>query len=125
MAAGGPSGVITVWNLEQNKLQTVIKDAHDGPLRRLVFFAGEPVLMSAGADNALKQHIFDNEDGSARLLRYRSGHAAPPHCLQFYGQEGRVLLSAAGDQAVRVFSVIQDQQSLELSQVRLHYMILL
>ena len=74
--------------------------------------------MSSAADNSLKQHIFDNEDGSGRLLRFRSGHAAPPHRVLFYGQEGRVLLSAAGDQAVRVFSVIQDQQSREMSQVR-------
>ena len=73
--------------------------------------------MSSAADNALKQHIFDNEDGTGRLLRFRSGHAAPPHRLAFYGQEGRVILSAAGDHAVRVFSVIQDQQSREMTQV--------
>jgi U3 small nucleolar RNA-associated protein 21 len=78
---------------------------------------GEPVLMSSAADNSLKQHIFDNEDGSGRLLRFRSGHAAPPQRLMFYGPEGRVLLSAAADHAVRVFSVIQDQQSREMSQV--------
>jgi U3 small nucleolar RNA-associated protein 21 len=74
--------------------------------------------MSSAADNSLKQHIFDNEDGSGRLLRFRSGHAAPPHCIMFYGQEGRVLLSAAADHSVRVFSVVQDQQSREMSQVR-------
>lgn len=108
-----------MWNLEQSKLQTVIGDAHGGAVTALAFFAGEPVLMSAGADNALKHHIFDNDDGSARLLRCRAGHTAPPLRLQFYGADGRVLLSAAADQAMRVFSVIQDQQSRELSQVLL------
>ena len=34
MAAGGGAGVVTVWNLEQRKLHTVLRDAHDGPLVR-------------------------------------------------------------------------------------------
>lgn len=78
MAAGGGTGVVTIWNLKEQNLQTVLKDAHDGTLSTLQFFAGEPVLMSAAADNSVKHWIFDNADGSARLLRFRSGHAAPP-----------------------------------------------
>ena len=42
--------------------------------------------MSSGGDNAVKQWIFDGEDGAARLLRFRSGHAAPPCCVRFYGR---------------------------------------
>ncbi len=45
-------------------------------------------------DNALKQWVFDAMDGSARLLRFRSGHAAPPTCLTHYGEAGTRLLSA-------------------------------
>ena len=32
MAAGGVSGAITVWHLEEKRLSTVIGDAHDGPV---------------------------------------------------------------------------------------------
>lgn len=193
MAAGGGAGVITVWDLEQRKLQTVIRDAHDAPIVQLHFFpgarmcmgepfcvfgaqqagaagctgarvaaagahqqqtgegsgapqllrcgaysargqrlecrqsthtplparthapsvdhptpphptnlvpavtrAGEPLLMSAGADNALKQWVFDAADGAARLLKFRSGHAAPPTAVRHYGTDGRRLLSAGG-----------------------------
>eukprot|EP00892_Ulva_mutabilis_P007621 jgi/Ulvmu1/5230/UM022_0023.1 len=117
LAAGGSAGSVTVWNLESRKLQTVLKGAHSGALTALSFFPSEPVLMSSAADNSLKHFIFDNEDGSGRLLRFRSGHGAPPQKLLFYGTSGNVLLSAAADQALRVFSVIQDQQSRELSQV--------
>jgi U3 small nucleolar RNA-associated protein 21 len=81
----------------------------------LHFFVGEPVLMSSAGDNAVKQWIFDADDGTGRLLRFRSGHAAPPVVVRFYG-EGRRLLSAGADRAFRVFSTIQDQQSRELSQ---------
>jgi U3 small nucleolar RNA-associated protein 21 len=116
LAAAGDGGAITIWHLGERKLQTVIHGAHASAVTHLHFFAGEPILMSSGADNSIKHFIFDNADGSARELRSRSGHTAPPTCLAFYGSN--VLLSAAQDQAVRVFSVVQDQQSRELSQVR-------
>ena len=40
MAAGGGAGVVTVWNLEQRRLHTLIRDAHDAPLVSLHFFTG-------------------------------------------------------------------------------------
>ena len=98
MAAGGGAGVVTVWNLEARRLHAVLRDAHDAPLTALHFFAGEPRLMSAGRDNALKQWVLDDagESGAARLLRFRSGHAAPPTVLRYYGESGTRLLSAGG-----------------------------
>ncbi|KAF5840981.1 quinon protein alcohol dehydrogenase-like superfamily [Dunaliella salina] len=73
--------------------------------------------MSSGADNALKHWVFDNmADAAPRLLRFRSGHAAPPTVVAHYGEGGLRLLAAGSDRAFRVFSTIQDQQSRELSQ---------
>lgn len=69
MAAGGGSGAVTVWNLEARRLHTIIRDAHTAPITALYFFPGEPRLMSAGADNSLKQWVFDSADNTARLLR--------------------------------------------------------
>lgn len=116
MAVGGDSGTVSVWSLEGKRLRTLITGAHDGGVVSARFFDGQPVLMTSGADNAVKHWIFDNQDGSARLLRFRAGHSAPPTHVTFYG-EGKRLLSAGGDRALRVFSTIQDQQSKELSQV--------
>lgn len=93
MAAGGTAGVITLWNLEEKRLQTIIRDAHDAPLLSLHFFAGEPRLMSSAADNSVKQWLFDAPDGSGRLLRFRSGHSKPPATVRYYG-DGTRLLSA-------------------------------
>ncbi|KMZ58759.1 putative WD-repeat protein [Zostera marina] len=115
LASGCSSGVINIWNLKKRKLQSVIREAHDASIASLHFFANEPVLMSSAADNSIKMWIFDTTDGDARLLRFRSGHSAPPLCLRFYGH-GRQILSAGQDRAFRLFSVIQDQQSRELSQ---------
>lgn len=115
LASGGSSGVISIWNLEKRRLQSVIREAHDGSIISLHFFANEPVLMSSAADNSIKMWIFDTTGGDARLLRFRSGHCAPPLCIRFYGN-GRYILSAGQDRAFRLFSVVQDQQSRELSQ---------
>ncbi|XP_057980808.1 uncharacterized protein LOC131166355 [Malania oleifera] len=115
LASGGSSGVISIWNLEKRRLQSVIKEAHDSSIISLHFFANEPVLMSSSCDNSIKMWIFDTSDGDPRLLRFRSGHSAPPLCIRFYAN-GRHILSAGHDRAFRLFSVIQDQQSRELSQ---------
>ncbi|KAI5080871.1 hypothetical protein GOP47_0004054 [Adiantum capillus-veneris] len=115
LAAGGSSGVISIWNLEKQKLQGVIKDAHESAVCALYFLSNEPVLLSAAADNSIKMWIFDSNDGEARLLRFRSGHSAPPAFMRYYGS-GRHILSAGHDRAFRMFSTIQDQQSRELSQ---------
>lgn len=115
MAAGGGAGVVSIWNLEEKRLHALLRDAHDGPLLSLHFFPGEPLLMSSAADNSIKQWVFDGTDAAARLLRFRSGHSAPPTVVAHYA-EGLRLLSAGADRAFRVFSTIQDQQSRELSQ---------
>ncbi|CAA0817996.1 transducin family protein / WD-40 repeat family protein [Striga hermonthica] len=115
LASGGSSGVITIWNLEKRRLQSVIGEAHDRPVVSLHFLPNEPVLVSSSADNSIKIWIFDTTDGDPRLLRFRSGHSAPPLCIRFYAN-GRHVLSAGQDRAFRLFSVVQDQQSRELSQ---------
>ncbi|XP_059651888.1 U3 small nucleolar RNA-associated protein 21 homolog [Cornus florida] len=115
LASGGSSGVISIWNLEKRRLQSIIREAHDTSIISLHFFANEPVLMSSSTDNSIKMWIFDTSDGDPRLLRFRSGHSAPPLCIRFYAN-GRHILSAGQDRAFRLFSIIQDQQSRELSQ---------
>ena len=54
LASGGSSGVISIWNLEKRRLQSVIREAHDCSIMSLHFFANEPVLMSSSADNSIK-----------------------------------------------------------------------
>ena len=43
---------------------------------------------------SLRQWVFDSEDGSARLLKLRSGHGAAPSCVRHYNEGGTRLLSA-------------------------------
>lgn len=58
LASGGSSGVISIWNLEKRRLHSVIREAHDGSIVSLHFFANEPILMSSAADNSIKVRAF-------------------------------------------------------------------
>ncbi|CAD6336090.1 unnamed protein product [Miscanthus lutarioriparius] len=90
----------------------------NSPVRCCVSSPALDVVAVGCSDGSVHVHniwIFDSNDGDARLLRFRSGHSAPPRCIRFYGN-GKCILSAGQDRAFRLFSVIQDQQSRELSQ---------
>ncbi|KAJ7375630.1 WD repeat-containing protein 36, partial [Desmophyllum pertusum] len=60
--------------------------------------------------------IFDQPDGSGRLLRSRSSHSAPPSKIRFYGSLGVNILSAGLDRSLRFISTVRDARSCELSQ---------
>ena len=115
LATGGTAGVISVWNLETQTVHAIIRDAHDGGVTHMEFLQGQPVLVSSGEDNSVKEWVFDGADGQPRLLRYRSGHAAPPTIVRHYADSTR-LLSGGQDRAFRYFSTVQDAQSREMSQ---------
>ncbi len=128
LAAAGGAGAVTFWDLEARRLRCVVRNAHDAPVAALHFLPGQPLLISAGGDNALKEWLFDADgagpaDGAGghdpgappRLLRFRSGHAAPPTLARHYGDGARIL-SGGQDRAFRLFSAVQDAQSREMSQ---------
>ena len=137
------SGTVAVWDLEKKQLKTLIKSAHGGAqgggdgvalagsaaagasigaasvtIHSMFFLPSEPLLLTVGSDNAIRMWIFDKLDGTARLLKERSGHALPPTRIRFYPSErGQLdIVSAGADRALRTFSLQKDEQSRELSQ---------
>ncbi|KAJ1795658.1 rRNA-processing protein utp21 [Coemansia sp. RSA 2399] len=118
MASAGADGDVALWDLNNRRLVHVLQGAHDGHVAAADFFAGQPVLLTSGSDNAVKEWIFDGNDGVPRLLRQRSGHSAAPHMIRYHddGGEGKHILSAGRDGALRLFSVFRDEQNAELSQ---------
>ena len=114
LASASSSGGVHIWHLEKRRLLASLPQAHDAMVSTSRFLEGEPVLLTTGGDNAVKMWIFDQEDGSARLLRARNGHSAPPSKVRYYSTH--TILSAGLDRSFRIFSTIQDQQSRELSQ---------
>lgn len=116
MATANSMGVIALWDLEKSRIQHVVRSAHAGSIPSIQFLNGQPLLLSTGTDNAIKEWLFDSSDGVPRLLRSRSGHHAPPTSIDFYGETSQFLLSASRDRSVRAFSLYSDAQTAELSQ---------
>ncbi|NXW11501.1 WDR36 protein, partial [Fregetta grallaria] len=94
MAAGSPIGHIALWDLEEKKLMCQMQDAHSTAIAGMSFVPGEPLLITNGADNAIRVWIFDGPGGTGRVLRSRMGHSAPPTKIRYHGQNGEQILSA-------------------------------
>ncbi|NXK38854.1 WDR36 protein, partial [Piprites chloris] len=109
MAAGSPVGHIALWDLEDKKLMCQMQDAHSTAIAGMSFVPGEPLLITNGADNALRVWIFDGPGGTGRVLRSRMGHSAPPTKIRYHGQNGEQILSAGQDGTLQSFSTVHDR----------------
>jgi len=137
LASGSSTGRIWLWDLGTRAMQGELSaeshtGAHDHHVSGLAFLPGEPLLLTQGKDNSLKVWIFDSPDGSARLLRSRSGHSSPPKVVRWYGNKTlasmghgndasalQILAGGGSDRALRSFHAVRDCQSRELSQGKL------
>ncbi|KAG7314833.1 hypothetical protein KOW79_022136 [Hemibagrus wyckioides] len=109
MAAGSPVGHIGLWDLEDKKLIGQMRDTHTTAIAGLTFLHGEPLLLTNGADNAIRVWIFDVAGGEGRLLRFRMGHSAPPTMIKHYDQSGQNILSASQDRSLQSFSTVHER----------------
>ncbi|XP_071400932.1 WD repeat-containing protein 36-like, partial [Centroberyx affinis] len=94
VASGSPQGHIAFWDMERRQLVAQQRHAHRSAVAAATFLHGQPLLVTNGADNAIKVWIFDQEGGGARLLRSRQGHSAPPTTIRHHGNDGQNILSA-------------------------------
>lgn len=145
MAVGTRLGDIVLFDLQSGQAETAaklarpallahtIRSAHDSAIASVQFVQGQPLLISSGSDNAIKQWFFEvnsvTDGGSLggealvgsttvpRLLKSREGHSAPPRLIRFVGEDGKTIISTGGeDRSVRAMSVVRDSRSTELSQ---------
>lgn len=137
MAVGSRSGDIFIFDLETEgggRLIHTIRNAHAAPVAGLEFVAGQPLLISSAADNAIKEWFFEPASSAStaatsaasssssstslpRLLKSREGHSQPPTIVRWYGEDGRApLLSAGRDRSVRLGWIGREARGGELSQ---------
>ncbi|CAL8341870.1 unnamed protein product [Arctogadus glacialis] len=109
MAAGGPGGHMAFWDLESRRLVTQLRHAHRSAVAGATFLPSQQLLLTNGADNALKVWVFEQEGGVARLLRSRQGHSAPPTTIRHHGNAGRDILSAGQDGTLQSFSSVHER----------------
>ncbi|KAG6885879.1 hypothetical protein C0993_008398 [Termitomyces sp. T159_Od127] len=117
LASASSAGHIALWDLNSGgRLLHMIRGAHDGAISALEWAPGQPVLITSGEDNSVKQWLFDSPTAAPRLLKFRSGHHAPPHLIRYYGSDGKQILTASRDRSLRCTSVVRDSRSFEMSQ---------
>ncbi|KAF7731227.1 hypothetical protein EC973_000643 [Apophysomyces ossiformis] len=114
MATANMHGDVALWDLSKRRLAHIMKGAHNGFVHSLAFLAGQPILVTAGSDNSVKQWIFEKHNSVPLPLKSRSGHYAPPSRIRF--MTDRLIISAGRDQTLRAFSIVRDSQNTELSQ---------
>ncbi|KAI5478393.1 WD repeat protein, U3 small nucleolar RNA-associated protein 21 [Pseudohyphozyma bogoriensis] len=117
LAVSSSTGHVALFDLSAKlRLLHLVRAAHEGPVGGLEWIAGQPLMMTSSGDNSLKQWLFDSPTSPPRLLKQRSGHHAPPHLVRYYGDDGKSLLTAGADRALRYTSVVRDSRGYELSQ---------
>ncbi|EEB89750.1 hypothetical protein MPER_12120, partial [Moniliophthora perniciosa FA553] len=117
LASASSHGHIAIWDLNAGgRLLHLVRGAHDGAISALEWVPGQPILVSSGEDNSVKQWLFDSPTAAPRVLKFRSGHFSPPHLIRYYGEDGKQLLTASRDRSLRCTSVVRDSRSFELSQ---------
>ncbi|XP_068190775.1 WD repeat-containing protein 36 [Antennarius striatus] len=109
MASCSPQGHIAFWDLERRQVVTQQTHAHRTAIAAATFLHGEPLLVTNGADNAIKIWIFDQDGCGARLLRSRQGHSAPPTTIDHHGNDGKNILSAGQDGTLQSFSTVHER----------------
>ncbi|VDL84078.1 unnamed protein product [Nippostrongylus brasiliensis] len=75
MTTADVGGDIVVWNLEKRQLVGKIIDVHHAAVTELYFMPGEPIMVSASADNSLRTWVLDGGDDMPRQLIILEGHA--------------------------------------------------
>jgi U3 small nucleolar RNA-associated protein 21 len=114
MISGSNLGHMAIWNLEEKRLVAQVREAHGCAVDGMHAMQLEPLMVTSSADNSVKVWIFDMSDGSARLLRHRSGHSLPPTRIRFHDQAGASVLSAGADSCLMAFSTIHDSRNKSL-----------
>lgn len=128
LAVGLANGDLVFYDLDRRARIHVLKNIHGesfGGVTKACFLNGQPVIVTSGGDNRLKEYVFDpplaQQDAAAavqpaRLLRSRGGHSQPPSVITYADSNSHFLLSASRDRSLWAFSLRKDAQSQELSQ---------
>ena len=116
-SVSGEGSSITLWDLNKQKIYSLIQVPHSGRgISTVQFMPNEPILISASDDdNSLKMWFFEKGTTQPRILKERCGHAETPHRIRFYGgkddpinQGARNIISCAPDGSLRDISLLNE-----------------
>ena len=97
-AVGGINSDIKVWDIKNNKLFQIIKNAHDGSVNKILFSKDNTCMVSASSDKKIKKWKLIN--GRFVEIQKFEGHTDPVNsiCLD---NSNKILFSCSSDHSVR------------------------
>lgn len=121
------NGDLFFYDLNKNSRVHLLSNVHKeefGGVSKAQFLNGNPIIVTNGGDNSLKEFVFDpvlSETNSSvvtppRHLRSRGGHSAPPNSILFSDENAHFVASGSLDRTFWLFSLRKDAQSQEMSQ---------
>lgn len=128
LVAALSTGDLYFHDLEKNMRVHIYRNCHaesTGGVANAIFLNGQPIVVTNGGDNQLKELVFDPPLSATntavisppRHLRSRGGHSEPPVAFLFPDEEkSHFIYSASKDQTLWSFSMRKDAQAHELSQ---------
>lgn len=128
LVAALTTGELYFHDLEKNRRVHLYSNCHaesTGGVANAKFLNGQPIVVTNGGDNQLKELVFDPPLSATntavvsapRHLRSRGGHSAPPVAFVFPNEDkSHFIYSASQDQTLWSFSMRKDAQAQELSQ---------
>ncbi|ODV79760.1 Utp21-domain-containing protein [Suhomyces tanzawaensis NRRL Y-17324] len=128
LVAGLNTGDLFFYDLAKRSRVHILRNAHKeshGGIANVQFLNGQPIIVTNGGDNHLKEFVFDPTLSTTnssvvsppRHLRSRGGHSAPPIAIEFPNEEKtHFLYSASRDRSFWSFSLRKDAQAQEMSQ---------
>ncbi|KAK6458705.1 U3 snoRNP protein [Scheffersomyces xylosifermentans] len=128
LVAGLSTGDLFFFDLAQQARVHILRNAHKeihGGVASAKFLNGQPIVVTNGGDNHLKEYVFDPTLSTSnssivsppRHLRSRGGHSAPPVAIEFPDEEkSHFIYSASRDKSFWAFSLRKDAQAQEMSQ---------
>lgn len=128
MVAGLNTGDLYFHDLAKKSRVHIYRNCHteaNGGVANVKFLNGQPIVVTNGGDNLLKELVFDPALSTSnssvvtppRHLRSRGGHSAPPVAIVFPDEDkSHFVYSASKDQTLWCFSLRKDAQAQEMSQ---------
>lgn len=105
LASASNQNHVAIWDLENRRLLTQMRDIHSDLVCGCQFILKEPLLVTNANDNSVKVWCFDKSDGTARLLHSREGHFKTSNKIRFYQSDFLFIFSVSSDSTFRCFSV--------------------
>lgn len=128
LVAALSNGDLYFHDLVKKSRVHILRNVHaeaTGGVANAKFLNGQPIVVTNGGDNQLKELVFDPPLSTTnssvvsppRHLRSRGGHSAPPVAMVFPNEDkSHFIYSASKDRSLWCFSMRKDAQAQEVSQ---------